>query len=100
MALGAFFSRLKEGLSRSTQKLTDGITTVFKKRRLDEEALEELEELLISADLGPAMEQWVSAQPFPGRAVSRAGRSGALSDAPGGCQHGPAARCGGCDRKA
>jgi fused signal recognition particle receptor len=55
MALGAFFSRLKEGLSRSTQKLTEGITTVFKKRRLDEEALEELEELLISADLGPSV---------------------------------------------
>ena len=52
MALGGFFGRLKQGLSRSTQKLTEGITTVFKKRRLDEEALEELEELLISADLG------------------------------------------------
>ena len=52
MALGGFFSRLKEGLSRSTQKLSGGITAVFKKRRLDEEALEELEELLISADLG------------------------------------------------
>ena len=54
MALGGFFSRLKEGLSRSTQKLSGGITTVFRKRRLDDEALEELEELLISADLGTA----------------------------------------------
>lgn len=52
MALGSFFSRLKEGLSRSTQKLSGGITAVFTKRRLDDEALEELEELLISADLG------------------------------------------------
>ena len=52
MALGSFFSRLKEGLSRSTQKLSGGITAVFKKRRLDDEALEELEELLIAADLG------------------------------------------------
>ncbi len=52
MALGGFFSRLKEGLSRSTQKLSGGITAVFTKRRLDDEALEELEELLISADLG------------------------------------------------
>ena len=52
MALGSFFSRLKEGLSRSTQKLSGGITAVFKKRRLDDAALEELEELLISADLG------------------------------------------------
>ncbi len=55
MALGGFFSRLKQGLSRSTQKLTEGITAVFKKRRLDDEALEELEDLLIGADLGPAV---------------------------------------------
>ena len=52
MALGGFFSRLKEGLSRSTQKLSEGITAVFRKRRLDDEALEELQDLLISADLG------------------------------------------------
>jgi fused signal recognition particle receptor len=53
MALG-LFSRLKEGLSRSTQKLSGGITAVFTRRRLDDAALEELEELLISADLGTA----------------------------------------------
>ena len=52
MALGSFFSRLKEGLSRSTQKISGGITAVLKKRRLDDEALEELEDLLVSADLG------------------------------------------------
>ncbi len=54
MALG-FFSRLKVGLSRSTQKLGGNITAVFTRRRLDDEALEELEELLIAADLGPAV---------------------------------------------
>ena len=48
-----FFSRLKEGLGRSTQKLTGGITAVFTKRQLDDAALDELEELLIAADLGP-----------------------------------------------
>jgi fused signal recognition particle receptor len=52
MALGSFFNRLKEGLSRSTARISETLTTVFKKRRLDDEALEELEELLISADLG------------------------------------------------
>jgi fused signal recognition particle receptor len=54
MALG-FFSRLKEGLSRSTQKLTEGITgitSVLRKRRLDDAALDELEDVLIAADLG------------------------------------------------
>ncbi|MDE2580263.1 MAG: signal recognition particle-docking protein FtsY [Rhodospirillales bacterium] len=52
MALGGFFNRLKEGLSRSTQKLGGGISAVFTRRRLDDAALEELEELLIAADLG------------------------------------------------
>ncbi len=52
MALG-FFNRLKEGLSRSTQKLTGGISAVFIRRKLDDAALEELEELLLGADLGP-----------------------------------------------
>jgi fused signal recognition particle receptor len=54
MALSGFFSRLKEGLSRSTQKLSTGITAVFTKRKLDDAALHELEELLVAADLGPA----------------------------------------------
>ena len=50
-----FFGRLKAGLSRSTEKLTQSITTVFTaKRRLDDAALEELEDVLIAADLGPA----------------------------------------------
>jgi fused signal recognition particle receptor len=53
MALSGFFSRLKEGLSRSTQKISTSITAVFTKRKLDDAALEELEELLIGADLGP-----------------------------------------------
>ena len=47
-----WFSRLKAGLSRSTARLNDAITTVFRKRRLDDEALEELEETLILSDLG------------------------------------------------
>ena len=51
----ALLSRLRDGLSRSTLKLSGGISSVFTKRRLDDEALEELEELLISADLGTAV---------------------------------------------
>ncbi len=48
-----FFARLKAGLSRSTQKLTEGLSFLAK-RRLDDAALEELEETLITADLGVA----------------------------------------------
>jgi fused signal recognition particle receptor len=49
-----WLQRLKSGLSRSSSKLSDGISGIFKGRRLDEAALEELEELLITADLGVA----------------------------------------------
>jgi fused signal recognition particle receptor len=61
MALGGFFSRLKQGLSRSTQKLTGGISATFTRRRLDDAALEELEDLLISADLGTAVAERIIA---------------------------------------
>jgi fused signal recognition particle receptor len=47
-----WLSRLKEGLSRTTAKLADPITAAFTKRKLDSAAIEELEELLIGADLG------------------------------------------------
>jgi fused signal recognition particle receptor len=49
-----WLARLRAGLQRSASKLTQGIADVFTKRKLDEEALQELEDILISADLGPA----------------------------------------------
>ncbi|NKC29660.1 signal recognition particle-docking protein FtsY [Roseomonas sp. BU-1] len=49
---GGWFGRLRSGLARSTARLTDALTTVFRKRRLDDAALEELEDTLITADLG------------------------------------------------
>jgi fused signal recognition particle receptor len=57
---GGFFARLKAGLSRSTARLTENLTGLFVKRRLDDAALEELEETLITADLGlPAAQRIV-----------------------------------------
>ncbi|MEM9810327.1 MAG: signal recognition particle-docking protein FtsY [Pseudomonadota bacterium] len=47
-----FFSRLTSGLSKTSQRLTTGVTEIFTKRKLDNDTLEELEDLLISADLG------------------------------------------------
>jgi len=49
----SWFAKLKQGLSRTSDKLTTGVASVFTDRRLDEAALEELEDLLIMADLGP-----------------------------------------------
>lgn len=50
--MNSWFSRLKSGLKKSSDKLSSGIGDIFNKRSLDEMTLEELEELLISADLG------------------------------------------------
>ena len=54
-----WFGRLKAGLSKTSNKVTQGIVGIFTKRRLDDEALEELEDLLITADLGLPMAQRV-----------------------------------------
>ncbi|MFC7048200.1 signal recognition particle-docking protein FtsY [Emcibacter nanhaiensis] len=47
-----WFSRLKDGLKRSTSALSGGISSIFNKKRLDATTLEELEDLLIMSDLG------------------------------------------------
>ncbi len=48
----SWFQRLKNGLSRSSASLTEGISSIFTKRKLDASMLEELEDILIQADLG------------------------------------------------
>ena len=55
MSEGGWFARLKAGLQRSSQRLSEGIAAVISRRRLDDRALEELEELLIGADLGATL---------------------------------------------
>jgi fused signal recognition particle receptor len=54
MAAGrtTWFQRLREGLSRSSKELSGNISGVFTKRKLDEETLQDLEDVLIRADLG------------------------------------------------
>ncbi|WP_438993053.1 signal recognition particle-docking protein FtsY [Pseudemcibacter sp.] len=49
---GGWLSRLKQGLKKSSSALTEGITDIFTKKRLDASTLEELEDLLIMSDLG------------------------------------------------
>ncbi len=52
-AEGGWLSRLSEGLSRSTARVSQGIVDIFTKSKLDADALQQLEDLLITADLGP-----------------------------------------------
>lgn len=48
-----WFQRLTDGLSRSSRQLTESVVGTVAKRPLDQAALDELEEMLIEADLGP-----------------------------------------------
>ncbi|WP_018700219.1 signal recognition particle-docking protein FtsY [Amorphus coralli] len=47
-----FFRRLLSGLDRTSSSLTEGVTGLFTKRKLDAETLQDLEDVLIQADLG------------------------------------------------
>lgn len=48
----SWLSRLKEGLTKTSSKISGGITDLFTKRKLDAESVRELEEILIQADIG------------------------------------------------
>ncbi|MEM1288818.1 MAG: signal recognition particle-docking protein FtsY [Pseudomonadota bacterium] len=47
-----WFSKLKDGLKKSSSSISQGVVALVTKRKLDAEALEELEDILIQADLG------------------------------------------------
>ena len=47
-----WFQRLTTGLTKSSRQFTDQVVSTFVKKPLDNDALDELEELLIQADLG------------------------------------------------
>ena len=47
-----WFKKLKSGLSKSSEKLTTKINKVIKGKKIDEATLPELEEILISSDMG------------------------------------------------
>jgi fused signal recognition particle receptor len=52
-----WFSRLRDGLSKSSKSITGSITAIFTKRKLDSATLQELEDTLIQADLGLAVSE-------------------------------------------
>ncbi|MEO5759111.1 MAG: signal recognition particle-docking protein FtsY [Mesorhizobium sp.] len=52
VARRSWFQRMKDGLARSSRELTGNIAGVFTKRKLDDETLQDLEDVLIRADLG------------------------------------------------
>src|SRR4051812_44880280 len=82
-----WFQKLTAGLQRSSQQMTEQITQVFvAKTPLDQARLDELEEMLIEADLGPAAAARItarfSAEKF-GKDVDEADIKTALAEAIG-----------------
>ena len=49
----SWFAQLKQGLARSSSALGDSLSLVVTKRRLDDDTLDDIEAVLIKADLGP-----------------------------------------------
>ncbi|MHA1570469.1 MAG: signal recognition particle receptor subunit alpha, partial [Alphaproteobacteria bacterium] len=49
---GGWLQRMRNGLAKSTARLSSGIGDILTKRHLDQATLDDLEELLITADLG------------------------------------------------
>lgn len=55
-----FFEKLKAGLSKTKQALSDGIENIFRSFvRIDEDLFDELEELLITSDVGVEMTELI-----------------------------------------
>ena len=51
----SWFERLKQGLTRTSSKLSNDVANAIDGRKLDDDALEQLEDALIMADMGPAV---------------------------------------------
>ena len=62
-----WFSRLKQGLSKSSASIGGSITSIFTKKKLDKATLQDLEDTLIQADLGVAVAERIIAAVSHGR---------------------------------
>jgi fused signal recognition particle receptor len=59
--------KLKSALSKTSDKISSGITSIFSKKKLDQTSLDELEDLLISSDMGHKSAQEIIANLSKGR---------------------------------
>ncbi len=62
-----WFGRLRSGLAKSSNALTSGITSVFTKRKLDADTIQDFEDILIQADLGIDMATRITEKVSKGR---------------------------------
>jgi len=63
----SWFAQLRQGLARTSDALSDNLAGALTKRKLDEDTLDRIEEVLIKADLGVAMAARIRAAIARGR---------------------------------
>jgi fused signal recognition particle receptor len=63
----SWFDQLRHGLARTSNALSDNLAGALTKRKLDEETLDRIEEVLVKADLGVAMAGRIRAAIAKGR---------------------------------
>jgi fused signal recognition particle receptor len=63
----SWWQRLRQGLARTADSVGGGVTTLFSKRRLDAGMVQDLEDILIQADLGVAASARIAAAVGQGR---------------------------------
>ncbi len=51
--MAGIFNKLKKALSRTSDKISDGISAVIKNKKIDDNTISELEEILILSDVDP-----------------------------------------------
>ena len=51
--MSGWLGRLRKGLTQTSNALSDGLISVFSSPRIDQKTIENLEDLLITADIGP-----------------------------------------------
>ena len=56
-----WFERLSQGLGKSSSRLAEQVASVLTKKRLDQDDLDQLEEMLIEADMGSAAARRITA---------------------------------------
>ena len=83
MPRSGWFQRMRTGLKRSSDNLTGSVTALFTQRKLDDETLQDLEDVLIRADLGIETATAITdklAATRMGRDVSEAEVRGVMAD--------------------
>ena len=58
----SWFQKLQSGLFKSSEKISQGVKKIFVNKKLDIQTLNDLEELLIMADIGPTVAEKLTAE--------------------------------------